>query len=62
MLILIHVFYYIIISIASYMFWPPVVAIFREVFSEGILHGMLKYFANIKCYVLGKMFKIYVRI
>jgi hypothetical protein len=44
------------------MFWPPVVAIFREVFSEGILRGTLKYFANIKCSVLGKRFKIYVRI
>ena len=30
--------YYIIISIASYTFRPPIVAIFREVFFEGILH------------------------
>jgi hypothetical protein len=24
-------------SIASYMFWPPIVAIFREVFFEGYI-------------------------
>ena len=41
--------YYIIISVASYMFWPPVVAIFREVFLEAVLHRMLKQFTNIKC-------------
>jgi len=41
--------YYIITSIASYMFRPPIVAIFREVFCEGILHRTLKKFTNIKC-------------
>jgi len=30
--------YYIIISIASYTFRPPIVANFREVFFRGILH------------------------
>jgi len=30
--------YYIIISIASYTFRPPTVAILRGVFFEGILH------------------------
>ena len=41
--------YYIIISIASYTFRLPIVAIFREVFFEGILHWTLKQFTNIKC-------------
>jgi len=41
--------YYIIISIASYTFRPPIVANFREVFFRGILHWMLKQFTNTKC-------------
>ena len=43
--------YYIIISIASYTFRPPTVAILRGVFFEGILHWTLQQFADIKCYV-----------
>jgi len=44
------------------MFWSPLVAIFREVFFEGILHGTLKQFPNIKCYVLNQRFKVYDKI
>ena len=33
--------YYIIISLNAYVFWPQIVAIFRDVFFEGILCGML---------------------
>jgi hypothetical protein len=35
------------------MFLPHIVAIFREVFFEGILHMTLKKYTNIKRYVLG---------
>ena len=41
--------YYIIISLASDMFRPSIVAIFREVTFEGILHRMLKQYTSIKC-------------
>jgi len=43
----------IIISVATYMFRPHIVANFREVFFGGILHRTLKKYTNIKCYVLG---------
>ena len=46
----------IINSVACYMFRPPVVAIFREVFLEGILHKALKHFASLKCEILGKRY------
>jgi hypothetical protein len=38
-------------SVASYMFRPPIVAIFREVFFEGYITWNVKiiYFVNIKC-------------
>ena len=39
----------IIFSVASYMFRPPAVAIFREVLFEGILHRTLKPFTDTKC-------------
>jgi len=35
--------YDIVISIAYYMFRPPTVTIFMEVFFEGILHRTLKH-------------------
>jgi len=41
------------------MFRPPIVAIFRKVFIEGILKRRSKKFLNITC--LGSSFKIYVR-
>jgi len=41
--------YYITISVAFYMFQPPIVAIFREVFLEVILRRMLKRFTNTNC-------------
>jgi hypothetical protein len=41
--------YYIITSITSYTFRPPIVAIFWKVFLEGILHWTLKQFTNTKC-------------
>jgi len=50
------------ISLASYMFRPPVLPIFREVFFEGILQRTLKPLTYIKCRVLPKTFKIYFRI
>jgi len=40
---------FIIFSVASYMFRPPVVAIFRKVLFEGILHRTLKTFTDTKC-------------
>jgi hypothetical protein len=46
--ILIRSCYHIIISVTSYMFRAPTVAIFREVFIEGILYRTLKQFTNIK--------------
>jgi len=45
------------ISVASYMFRLPIVAIFREVFFEGILHGTFQQVINTKRYVLGKSVK-----
>jgi hypothetical protein len=39
-----------------------IVAIFREVFFEGILHRKLKEFTDIQCQFLGEGIKIYVRI
>ena len=41
---------YITISVASYTFRPLIVAIFREVFSEGVLHRTLKNFTDITCH------------
>jgi len=49
------------ISVASYMFRLPTVAIFREVFFEGLLHGTFKEVINIKCNIFGKSVK-FVRI
>jgi len=34
--------YYCVFSVACYIFRPPIVAIFREVFFEGILQSMIK--------------------
>jgi hypothetical protein len=49
--------YYIAISVASYMFRLPIVAIYREVFFEGILHGTFQEVINVKCYCLSKSVK-----
>ena len=38
--------YYIIIIVASYVFRVPFVAVFMEVFVEGIFHRTLKQFTN----------------
>jgi len=40
------------------MFRPAVVAIFREVFCEGILRRTVQQFARIKCSVSGKRIEI----
>ena len=53
---------YIIMSVASYMFRPLIVAIFREGFLEGILQRTLKEFTNITWHVLGKRFIVGDRI
>ena len=42
------------------MFRPHTVAIFREVFFEGILHTTLQQFIRIEYYVLGERLKIYL--
>jgi ABC-type siderophore export system fused ATPase/permease subunit len=43
----------IIISLATCMFRPHIVAIFRKVFFERILHRTLEKYTNIKSHVLG---------
>ena len=52
-----------IISVDSYMFRPPTVAIFRELFLKDILRSKSKQFTNIKCFEFDvKVLKIYVTI
>ena len=50
--------YYVTLSVACYMLRPPTVAIFREVFCEGILHRTVTQFTNVKCKILSKRIKI----
>jgi len=54
--------YYIVISANCYVFRLPIVAVFREVFFEGILHRMFKQFTDTQYSFLGQGLKIYVRI
>jgi len=46
---------YIMMSVASYMFRPLIVAILREVFFEGLLSRTFKEFTNITWQILGKI-------
>jgi len=47
-------------SVASYMFWPHIVAIFREVFFEGYITYNVKTIYKYKMLSLNEMFKIEV--
>jgi len=54
--------YYTKISVASYMFRPSIVAIFREVFFEGYIAQNVKKYTDNKKFILNKNFKIYAKI
>jgi len=52
----------IIISVAFYMFRPSIVAIFREVFLEGIISRTLQQFTNMKCYASYNNINLHISI
>jgi hypothetical protein len=54
--------YYIRIIVDSYMFRPPILAIFMEVFLEGIVHRTLQQFTIIKCYASYDIINLHISI